>query len=157
MKLSQLLSSRHILPDLQAEDRLDAIDELLGHLIEVGDLDSQWKEEICASLHLREAMISTGVGAGVAIPHAFSDHIDEVIGVFGRSHKGVDFDSHDQEKVHFVVLFISPKKSYQKHLLALAAIARLLTKTDTRQKLLLANDADELYSLFRQKTLVLKD
>ena len=155
MKLSQLLSSRHILPDLQAEHRLDAIDELLGHLIAVGDLDAQWKEEICESLHQREAMISTGVGAGVAIPHAFSDHIDEVIGVFGRSRKGVDFDSHDQEKVHFMVLFISPKKSYQKHLLALAAIARLFTKIDTRQKLMLATDAEELFSLFRHKNFVL--
>ncbi len=157
MKLSQLLSSRHILPDLKAEQRLDAIDELLGHLVEVGDLDAQWKEEICASLHQREAVVSTGVGAGVAIPHAFSDHIEEVIGVFGRSQKGVDFDSHDEEKVHFVVLFISPKKSYQKHLLALAAIARLLTKVETRKKLMTASDAEELFSLFRQKTLALND
>ena len=136
---------------------MEAIDELLGHLIAVGDLEEKWKDEICASLHLREAMVSTGVGAGVAIPHAFSDHVDEVIGVFGRSQKGIDFDSQDQEKVHFVVLFISPKKSYQKHLLALAAIARLLTKNDTRQKLMLANDVEQMFSLFRQKTFALHD
>ncbi|HBE21905.1 MAG TPA: hypothetical protein DDW21_00275, partial [Verrucomicrobiales bacterium] len=58
--------------------------------------------------------------------------------------------------VHFIVLFISPRKSYQKHLHALAAIARMFTKMETRDSMLQARDADQLYQLFRQKNVILK-
>lgn len=156
MKLSQLLQPACILPELQAGDRWQAIDELIDHLIAVGNVSAEWKEEITESLHLRENMVSTGVGGGVAIPHAFSDHIDEVRAVFGRSRAGIDFDSQDANAVHFVVLFISPRKSYQKHLHALAAIARMFTKPETREKMLTATDAEQLFTLFRQKTVAIK-
>lgn len=157
MKLSELLTPTHILPDLQAEDRWQAIDALLDHLIVQGNLSPEWKGEITESLHVRENMVSTGVGGGVAIPHAFSDHIDEVMAVFGRSRLGIDFASQDASAVHFVVLFISPRKSYQKHLHALAAIARMFTKPETREKMLGAETAAELFSLFRQKSVAIKD
>ena len=132
------------------------MDELLDHLISVGDFSPEWRSEVSNSLRLREAMISTGVGGGVAIPHAFSEHINEVVAVFGRSRAGIDFEAQDREAVHFVVLFISPLKSYQKHLHALAAIARMFTKPETRERMMFANDGDELYQLFRQKVVAIK-
>jgi mannitol/fructose-specific phosphotransferase system IIA component (Ntr-type) len=156
MKLSQLLTPSHILPELRSVDRWQALDELLDHLVAVGEFSPEWKEEVKESLHARESMISTGVGGGVAIPHAFSEHIDEVVAVFGRSHQGIDFASQDANVVHFVVLFISPRKSYQKHLHALAAIARMFTKPETRDSMLQARNAEELYQLFRQKNVILK-
>jgi mannitol/fructose-specific phosphotransferase system IIA component (Ntr-type) len=156
MKLSQLLTPSHILPELHSADRWQALNELLDHLVTVGDFSPEWKEEAKESLHLRESMISTGVGGGVAIPHAFSEHIDDVVAVFGRSLQGIDFASQDASIVHFVVLFISPRKSYQKHLHALAAIARMFTKPETRDGMLQARDAEELYQLFRQKNVILK-
>jgi mannitol/fructose-specific phosphotransferase system IIA component (Ntr-type) len=156
MKLSEILTPNHILPDLQAGDRWEAMDELLDHLISVGDFSPEWRSEVSNSLRLREAMISTGVGGGVAIPHAFSEHINEVVAVFGRSRAGIDFEAQDREAVHFVVLFISPLKSYQKHLHALAAIARMFTKPETRERMMFANDGDELYQLFRQKVVAIK-
>ncbi len=132
------------------------MDELLDHLISVGDFSPEWRSEVSNSLRLREAMISTGVGGGVAIPHAFSEHINEVVAVFGRSRAGIDFEAQDREAVHFVVLFISPLKSYQKHLHALAAIARMFTKPETRERMMFASDGDELYQLFRQKVVAIK-
>jgi mannitol/fructose-specific phosphotransferase system IIA component (Ntr-type) len=155
MKLSEILTPSHILPDLQAGDRWEAMDELLDHLIGVGDFSPEWRSEVSNSLRLREAMISTGVGGGVAIPHAFSEHINEVVAVFGRSRAGIDFEAQDREAVHFVVLFISPLKSYQKHLHALAAIARMFTRTETCTKMLTAADSEDIFALFRQKTIVL--
>ncbi|MBU6326225.1 MAG: PTS sugar transporter subunit IIA [Verrucomicrobia bacterium] len=152
MKLTQLLSHRHIVPDLRATDRWQAMDELLDHLEMVGDLTAALREEVSQSLQLRENMVSTGVGGGVAIPHAFSDHTDEVIAVFGRSREGIDFDSLDHGIVHFVILFISPRKSYQKHLHALAAIARMFTRAETCAKMLSAADAEDIFALFWQKT-----
>ncbi len=151
MKLSQLLSIRHILPNLQTMDRWQAIEALLDHLIEIGDVQGAWRAEILASLRQREDMISTGVGAGVAIPHAFSEHISEVIAVFARSREGVDFAAQDGMPAHFVVLFISPRHSYHKHLHALAAIARMFTRPETRDKLMLAENAETLHALFQMK------
>jgi mannitol/fructose-specific phosphotransferase system IIA component (Ntr-type) len=156
MKLYHLLTPSHILPEMLAVDRWQALNELLDHLVTLGDFSPEWKEEVKESLHLRETMISTGVGGGVAIPHAFSEHIDEVVAVFGRSQQGIDFAAQDSSAVHFIVLFISPRKSYQKHLHALAAIARMFTKMETRDSMLQARDADQLYQLFRQKNVILK-
>lgn len=157
MKLSEILTPQHILLDLQASDRWQAMDELFDHLIAAGDFAPEWREEVSQSLHQRESLISTGVGGGVAIPHAFSESIDEVVAVFGRSLQGIDFESQDRELVHFVVLFISPRKSYQKHLHALAAIARMFTKPETRQFMMQAQDAEELFTLFRQKVVAIRD
>lgn len=156
MKLSEILTPNHILLDLQAADRWQAMEEMLDHLIAVGDFPPQWRAEVSCSLHQRESLISTGVGGGVAIPHAFSEHIDDVVAVFGRSRAGIDFDAQDRDMVHFVVLFISPLKSYQKHLHALAAIARMFTKPETREMMMHADDVSELYALFRQKVVQLK-
>ncbi|MFM2171222.1 MAG: hypothetical protein RI957_1451 [Verrucomicrobiota bacterium] len=156
MKLSDILAPNHILPDLQACDRWQVMEEMLDHLIGVGGFPSPWRAEVANSLRQRESLISTGVGGGVAIPHAFSEHIDDVVAVFGRSRAGIDFDAQDRETVHFVVLFISPLKSYQKHLHALAAIARMFTKPETREMMMHANDVSELYELFRHKVVQLK-
>lgn len=155
MKLTQLITHRHIVPELRATNRWQAMDELLDYLLVIGDLSSPLREEVRQSLQLRESMVSTGVGGGVAIPHAFSDHIDEVIAVFGRSREGIDFDSLDQGAVHFVILFISPRKSYQKHLHALAAIARMFTRAETCGKMLSAANSEDIFALFRQKTIAL--
>jgi mannitol/fructose-specific phosphotransferase system IIA component (Ntr-type) len=157
MKLSDILTPNHILPDLRAADRWLAMEEMLDHLISIGGFPSQWRADVAHSLELRESLISTGVGGGVAIPHAFSEHIEEVVAVFGRSCRGIDFDAQDREMVHFVVLFISPLKSYQKHLHALAAIARMFTKPETREMMMHAPDGNGLYELFCQKVVQLKD
>jgi mannitol/fructose-specific phosphotransferase system IIA component (Ntr-type) len=157
MKLSEILPPEHILLDLQATDRWQAMEELLDHLIAAEDFPADWRKEVAQSLHQRESLVSTGVGGGVAIPHAFSESLDDVVAVFGRSIAGIDFEAQDQELVHFVVLFISPRNSYQKHLHALAAIARMFTKPETRQAMMQARDAADLYSLFCNKVVALRD
>jgi len=156
MKLSEILTPHHIMLDLQATDRWQAMEEMLEHLISVGDLPHELRSEVADSLKQREVLISTGVGGGVAIPHAFSEHIDDVVAVFGRSRSGINYDSHDHELVHFVVLFISPLRSYQKHLHALAAIARMFTKPETRQGMMNAVSVSEMYELFHNKVVQLK-
>lgn len=156
MKLSEILPQQHILLNLQASDRWHAMEELLDHLIAAGDFPAEWREEVAHSLHQRESLVSTGVGGGVAIPHAFSDSLEEVVAVFGRSLSGIDFEAQDKELVHFVVLFISPRQPYQKHLHALAAIARMFTKTETREAMMRAHDVDELFALFCHKVVALK-
>ena len=71
--------------------------------------------------------MSTGIGFGIAIPHASSEHVTEVVAAFGRSQgSGIEFDSLDNELVHFIVLFIVPRDQFQVHLRTLAAIAKFL-------------------------------
>lgn len=157
MKLSEILPQQHILLDLRASDRWHVMEELLDHLIAAGDFPAEWREEVAQGLHQRESLVSTGVGGGVAIPHAFSESINDVVAVFGRSIPGIDFEAQDQELVHFVVLFISPRWSYQKHLQALGAIARMFTKPETRDAMMQARDVEELFALFCNKVVALKE
>jgi mannitol/fructose-specific phosphotransferase system IIA component (Ntr-type) len=151
MKLSNLLSAKHILPDLKSSDRQEVIAEMLDYLVSLGDIPQEQVEEFQDSLKQREEILSTGVGNGVAIPHAFSEHLQEVVAVFGRSRAGIDFSSQDGALVHYVVLFISPRHIYQKHLLMLAAIARMFSRLETHQYLEASSTAEEFHQLFQQK------
>lgn len=135
MKLASLLTSDQIVLDMGAEEHLPAVEELVDHLVGIGRLPENLREEVVEALRAREEQVSTGIGYGVAIPHAFSEKIDEVVAVFGRSVKGIDFEALDHSPVHFVVLFIVPKKDYHLHLQTLAAIAKMFTNCEIRRQL----------------------
>src|SRR3712207_8270873 len=79
--------------------------------------------------------MSTGIGFGIAIPHASSDRIEQVVACFGRSSKGIEFDALDNAPVKFVVLFVVPKNQFQTHLRTLASIAKFLNDRGTRESL----------------------
>ena len=72
--------------------------------------------------------MTTGIGFGIAIPHASTDLVAEVVGIAGRSRRGVRFDSLDLKPVRTVLLFLVPRGEFQKHLHTLANIAKLLHK-----------------------------
>ncbi len=131
-----------------AEERWDAICELVARLEDIGMLDSSYKDEVLGLLRERENQISTGIGSGVAIPHAFSEQVDKVVAVFGRSLAGVEFDAHDDAPVKFILLFVVPKKNYHLHLQTLAAIAKMFTNCETRRQLELAESEAEVLSIF---------
>lgn len=152
MKLSQLVSADQILPEMRAEGHWPAIEELVEHLRKIGMLDDPLAEEALASLKIREELVSTGIGSGVAIPHAFSDHIDHVIAVLGRSKKGIDFEALDGAPVHFVFLFIVPRKDYHLHLRTLAAIAKMFTNVEIRRQIAAADSREEILAILDPKS-----
>lgn len=135
MNLASFLSPDQILLDMRADEHLPAIEELVDHLVLQGMLPVAQRDEVFESLRRREEQVSTGIGYGVAIPHAFSDHVGQVLSVFGRSRAGIDFEALDNSPVHFVMLFIVPRRDYSQHLRTLAAIARMFTKCEIRQHL----------------------
>ena len=112
-----------------ASSREEAIEELVDHLVAAGRLGGEARGEVLAALKEREDRLSTGIGSGVAIPHAFSNCADDVVAIFGRSEAGIDFESTDNLPVHYIVLFVVPKKQYLLHLRTLAAIAKLFIPT----------------------------
>ena len=152
MKLSNLLGADQIILDMKSTGHWDSIVELVDHLIQGGFLSPSLREECLAALKTREDQVSTGIGSGVAIPHAFSDKIEKVIAVFGRSRAGIDFEALDNAPVHYIILFIVPRKDYQLHLRTLAAIAKLFSNSDIRRQLAAANNRDEILAIFNPKT-----
>ncbi|MBK1791777.1 PTS sugar transporter subunit IIA [Persicirhabdus sediminis] len=151
MKLASLLTPAQVILDLRSEDHMDSIVELVDHLISNDLIDVEIREEVLQSLKDREDQISTGIGYGVAIPHAFSDNVDKVTAVFGRSKSGIDFESLDNAPVNFIVLFVVPRKDYNMHLQTLAAIAKMFNNCEVRQQLADAEDVEAILEIFASR------
>lgn len=151
MKLAKLLSADQIILDMKAVEHWPAITELVDHLVESGRLPEGQREEILDALKAREAQVSTGIGSGVAIPHAFSDELEAVVAVFGKSKSGIDFEALDNAPVHFIILFIVPRKDYHLHLRTLAAIAKMFTNSEVLRRLGSAETCDEILAILDSK------
>jgi fructose-specific phosphotransferase system IIA component len=151
MDLGDILSKEQIITDLQATNRWEAIDELINNLVATGKISPPNREAIIAVVKKRESSMSTGIGFGIGIPHASTDLINEVVGALGRSRKGVNFDSLDNQPVNLVMLFLVPQGQFQKHLHTLANIAKLLHKAEFRQALEQAPDADAMLQVVRSQ------
>src|SRR6476620_7873936 len=150
MNLGDLLGPDNILPELQASNRWEAIDELINNLVVTGKIKPEHREAIAAVVKKRETSMSTGIGFGIGIPHASTDLIYEVVGAFGRSKKGVNFDALDNQPVNLVMLFLVPQGQFQKHLHTLANIAKLLHKAEFRTALEQAPDAEAMLKIIRE-------
>jgi fructose-specific phosphotransferase system IIA component len=150
MNLGDILGSDNILPDLQATNRWEAIDELIDNLVATNKIKPENRDAIAAVVKKRETSMSTGIGFGIGIPHASTDLIYEVVGAFGRSKKGVNFDALDNQPVNLVMLFLVPQGQFQKHLHTLANIAKLLHKKEFRQALEEAPNAEAMYKIIKE-------
>lgn len=150
MILSEIISEKElVLPELKATDRWEAIEELIGHLIAVGKIKAEDREPITESIKRREKSMSTGIGFGVGIPHASTNLIEHVCAVMGRSRKGIDFDSLDNQPVNLIVLFLVPQGQFQKHLHTLAGIAKLMHDREFRNSIEQASDAEAIVQVIR--------
>jgi fructose-specific phosphotransferase system IIA component len=152
MDLGDILTPEQINPDLQAANRWEAIDELINRLVDAGKIQSEHRDAIVGVVKKRESSMSTGIGFGVGIPHASTDLIHDVVGAFGRSKKGVNFDSLDNQPVSLVMLFLVPQGQFQKHLHTLAKIAKLLHRKEFRQALENAPDAQTMYRIIKSES-----
>ena len=148
MTLGNLLSVDQIIPEMNATERWSAIVELVELLVSQGKIQVEDKDVVLAALRQREETMSTGIGFGIAIPHASSDRVSQVVAAFGRSSKGIEFDSLDSAPVRFIVLFVVPKDQFQTHLRTLAAIAKFLNDRSVRERLGTAAAAEEILSIF---------
>ena len=150
MNLGDILGPDNILPELQASNRWEAIDELINNLVVSGKVKPENRDAIAAVVKKRETSMSTGIGFGIGIPHASTDLIYDVVGSFGRSKKGVNFDALDNQPVNLVMLFLVPQGQFQKHLHTLANIAKLLHKKEFRQALEEAPSAEAMFKIIKE-------
>jgi fructose-specific phosphotransferase system IIA component len=134
--------------DLLSERKEDAIREL-ARLMErtQGMIDFDLFLE---DVFKRERLGTTGIGDGIAIPHARTDAVDQLVIALGRSARGVEFESLDGKKVKLLFLMGTPKGSVSHYLKILAQLTRLLKEGTFRDKLLEARDKETVVSLFRE-------
>jgi mannitol/fructose-specific phosphotransferase system IIA component (Ntr-type) len=121
--------------ELQGQDRWQAIEELINHLVATRKIPTQHRDSIARSVRRRESGMSTGIGFGVGIPHASTELVPEVVAVIGRSRKGIPFEALDGKPVHLVLLSLVPAGQFQKHVNTLANAAKLLHRQDFRDGL----------------------
>ncbi len=145
MRLVDVLEKDNILPDLKAKGKRDLLREMITHLSpRIEGLDEEQAFE--ALLH-REDSGTTGIGHGVAIPHGKISGLEKITVCFGRSVKGVDFNSVDGMPVHLFFLIIAPENSAAAHLKLLACISRLLKNHGARSKLMSLKGTSDIFKL----------
>jgi len=149
MKIVDLLAPERIMPDLQAANKRGALEELAKTL--VNGPDGLSLQNVMEVLLDRERLGSTGIGDNIAIPHGKLPQLSELKLSFGRSLKGVDFDSMDGKPSHLFFLLLAPVNSAGLHLKALAKISRMLMSQPFRDNLMKASGAEEIYRLIAER------
>jgi mannitol/fructose-specific phosphotransferase system IIA component (Ntr-type) len=140
--LTELLTPDRVVLPLTARDKSGVIAELTRRLI----LDAGGGfGEVLDAIHERESVLSTGIGFGVAIPHARSAAVHDLVVVCGVSPSPIPFDAIDGEPVRLVFLIVGPEVSAGLHVKVLSRIARLVRREAVRQRLIEAHTADEFY------------
>jgi PTS system fructose-specific IIC component/PTS system nitrogen regulatory IIA component len=148
MALSEIFSPQFIIPDLEAEYKDEAFEEMVGHFCAVTKSDK--REEILEALREREQKMSTGVHPGIAIPHGKTTAVDRSYGVMGISHKGIDYDALDGQPVYLVFMELAPPVAAEKHLHLLRRIAELLRNKGFYEDCLAAKGTQEIYEILRK-------
>lgn len=151
MNLVDLLNEKAITVNLVSTDKEGVIRELVDVLVKTGDISESSKDKLAKVLLDREALGSTGIGQGVAVPHGKCDCAKKLVAAFGISRKGVNFGSLDGEPVYIFFLLIAPDESAGPHLKALARISRLLKDRYVRDALKNAADAAGVLEVISQE------
>jgi PTS system nitrogen regulatory IIA component len=151
MKIMDFLNPKAISTDLQATDKNGIIRELIGLLVKAGEVKEENQEELVKVLIERESLGSTGIGQGIGIPHGKSSVAKRLIGAFGLSKKGVDFNALDGELVYIFLLLLSPENTAGPHLKALARVSRLFRDRYFRDSLRKAPDEKAVLKIIKQE------
>ena len=146
MKLMDFLIPDAIEPNMKSTTKADAIKELVGLLKQAGAIANE--DSVAKVVLEREELGTTGIGEGIAVPHGKSDAVDKLVAAFGRSEKGINFESIDNQPVHLLFLLVAPIDSAGPHLMALARISRLLKNKDFREELISAEGKSEILKMY---------
>ncbi len=138
--------SADLVTDLESRTQVECIEEMIRLLAKspcVKDV-----EGFRASILEREKIMSTGIGLGLAIPHAKTKAVTGFVLALGRSRDGVEYDSLDGEPVHIVVMIAGPEGQQERYLRLLAHIMVVLKKEENRRRILTAEDPQEIVDIF---------
>lgn len=148
MRIVDVLSQDCIIPELKAREKRDLLEEMVNYV--ASKVDGLDRERLLEVLLEREKLGSTGISYGVAIPHGKLKGLNHIIVSFGRSLKGVEFQSLDERPAHLFFLIVAPEDSTATHLKILARISSLLKDATLRNRLLAASSREEIYRIIAE-------
>jgi len=145
MRLCELLDAATIKIEMAAGGKKEAIEELVDLLVQAGRLSD--RAGALEALMKREAVQTTGIGNGVAVPHAKYAGVAALTAALGISRPGLDFDAVDHQPVKVVLMLLAKVNDPGPHIRALAEISRLLQVPGFYQKLIDAKSAADLLAV----------
>ena len=149
MQIAKFLTKENVILDIKSRNKADVIKEIACTLKSSDKLKDYNK--FLKDISDREKLNTTGIGNSVAIPHARTDAVDNFIIAFGRSIKGINFDSIDKKPAKFIAVMGTPKnKGLNEYLQLLAHLTRLLNKDSFQKSLLEAKNQEEIVNLFKR-------
>lgn len=148
LKISEFLKPETIIMKMKSREKIAALKELVDNMVANKSVENG--EEFQKALAKRENLESTGIGDGIAIPHARTDAVKGLILAFARSEEGVDFSAIDGKPSHLIFLIASPENKKSEYIMALAKLSRLLRKKEVRQLLKKAGNPDEILDIIKK-------
>lgn len=145
MKLSKFCDENLIVFNLKARTKDEVIEELVN--VAAGSNMIKDRDELLADIRERENLVTTGVGYGVAFPHAKTKSAKGIVITFGVSRDGIEFDAMDHKPVHLFFLIAAPEDAVGAHLNVMARLSYLMKSEDNREKLLAANSPGDVLAL----------
>lgn len=149
MKITDLLRTDTVILELASSGKLDVVDELVNKLDAAGRLND--REGFKAAILKREEQSTTGIGEGIAIPHAKTAAVKTPAICFGRSAKGIDYESLDGQPAHLFFMIAASEGANNAHLETLSRLSSLLMDEEFRRNLLQASSEEEVISIIDQK------
>ncbi|MGM0432582.1 MAG: PTS sugar transporter subunit IIA [Spirochaetota bacterium] len=146
MKLKNVLNQGVVVLSLQGESKQEVIEELLDLLMKTGKVND--RKQALSDLLAREEKMSTGIQHGVAIPHAKTPAVQDLVACIGIKPEGVDFEALDGEPSKIFIMTLSPVDRTGPHVQFLAEISRVIKTQQAREELLEAKSAREVLAVF---------
>ncbi|MDP7005988.1 MAG: PTS sugar transporter subunit IIA [Phycisphaerales bacterium] len=146
MNLTELIQENTIKVPLQSNDRQGVINELVEVLDRAGCITN--RDEIKKAVWERELQRTTGIGEGLAIPHARCDVLKNMVMAMGLPKTPIDFAASDKRPVELIILFVSPTDNTSDHIQALGKISRLMVDRTFRESAYSSETTTDLYNLF---------
>jgi PTS system fructose-specific IIC component len=149
MKITELLIKDRMNLDLQSESKNEVIDELAKMFLSTGIIDDL--EGFTGEIKNREALSSTALEEGIAIPHAKTKYVKKPALAFGRSKKGIDYESLDGEPSTIFFMIAAPEDANNAHIETLARLTQMLLDTDFRNNILKLETKEEILDMINKK------
>jgi PTS system nitrogen regulatory IIA component len=149
VEIADILSPDAVVLDLKScKSKRQVLKELAAHAGAAGNLDPQ---RLLEALMERERLGTTGIGHGIAIPHARMAELTRLVGLFARLDEPVDFEALDDQPSDLIFLLLAPDSADADSLKALARVSRLLRDPAVQRRLRQETDRDAVYRILTQK------
>jgi nitrogen PTS system EIIA component len=148
MKITDILTLNAVIEELRSDTKAGVLDELAS-VIEIAS-GLPVKGHILKAIEDREKLGTTGIGDGIAVPHGKLRDIKGMLAAFGRSSRGVDFQSMDGKPAHIFFMLVAPEEMAGLHLKALARISRLLKEPSMKKAFIEAKTREDIYRLISE-------